>query len=156
MAKVERKLDIFNVLSHIDRKDRQYYRNLTEEQQKALAPLVVMRWLSGTTSIRQIVFLNELVNHLVFSIHRHKELLYYMLTTCTSGRPQRYFWNKTVSKTSATPKTYSVIQEYFQYSVKQTADILPLLTTDDIIDYAEQLGRQPDEIKAIKKELKNK
>lgn len=156
MAKVQRKLDVFDVLRHLDKKDRQYFKNLTEEQQKAFIPLIVMRWMSGTRNIRQIVFINELVNHLIFSLFKHKELLYYMLSVCGSGQTQRYMWNKTKSKSSSMPKTYIVLREYFDYNANQVVDIIPLLSNDDIIEYAEHLGRQPDELKIIKNELKNR
>lgn len=156
MAKVQHKLDVFDVLRHLDKKDTRYFEKLTEEQQKAFVPLIVMRWMSGTTNIRQIIFINELVNHLVFSLHRHKQLLYYMLTICGSGQIQRYFWNKTKSKSSSMPKVYDVLKQYFDYNTNQVADVLPLLSNDDIIEYAEHLGRQPEEIKSIKNELKNR
>ena len=159
MAKkpVKRKLDIFQVLDHISRKDTKYYRNLTEEEQKAFMPLVVMRWLSGTSSGRQVYFINELVNPSVFTNHQHKELLYYLLTICAPGEKRRYFWNKTLSKKSTScPTTVSVIREYFGYSTTEALEALPLLTDIDILLYAENLGRQKDDVTKIKKELRSR
>lgn len=154
-AQKKYKLDIFKVLGRISSKDVEYYRGLTEEEQKALQPLVVMRWLTGTTSAQQIYFLNELVNPFVFNMANHKELLVDLMTVCTSGRSQRYYWNKAQGKrTTKMPTTVGVIREFFSYSTSEAIDALPLLDDDQVLWYANELGRQPDDIKLIKKELK--
>lgn len=150
------KLDIFHVLDRISRKDPLFFNNLDEEQQKAFSPLVVMRWLSGTYSPLQIVLLNQLVNHLVFPLGKHKGLLYDLMTICTSGKTQRYVWNKMNSKKSVMPKSVAIIQEYYGYSKKHSLEALPLLTNEDIISHAEDLGKQKDEIRELKKELKSR
>ena len=155
--KPNRKLDIFQVLDHISNKDINFYRNLTEEEQKAFMPLVVMRWLSGTSSARQIYFLNELVNPHIFTSHQHKELLFYLMTVCAPGKKQRYFWNKTLSKKStATPTAVSVIREYFGYNTLEAIDAMKLLSNDNIMLYAEELGTQTDQLSKLKKELKGR
>lgn len=151
------KLDIFRVLGRISNKDTEFYKSLTEEEQKALAPLVVMRWLSGTRSAQQIYFLNELVNPFVFSMAKHKELLVDLMTVCAPGRTQRYYWNKAKGKrTSSTPTVVDVIRDYYGYSTTEAMEALPLLTDEDVLWYADELGRQPDEVKLIKKELKSR
>lgn len=157
MTEKKHKLDIFRVLDRTSRKDQAFYHDLTEEEQKAYQPLVVMRWLSGTTDARQIFFLNELVNPFVFNFTKHKELLYQLMTVCTGGKPQRYYWNKALSKKSTkTPTVIGVIKEYFKYNTIHAIESLPLLTDDDILDYASQLGRQKEDIAKIKKELKSR
>lgn len=157
MTQKKHKIDIFQVLNHISTKDRSFFNQLSDEEKKAFQPLIVMRWLSGTLEARQIFFLNELVNPFVFSTHTHKELLYYLMTTCTSGKPQRYSWNKALSKkSSGTPMSTSIVKDYFGYSTLHAVEALPLLSKDDILDYAEQLGRQKEDIAKIKKELKNR
>lgn len=149
------KLDLFDVLGKLSRKNCDFYDDLSEDEQKALHPLVVMRWLSGINSERQVVFLNELVNPLVFPLTNHKKLLVQLLSICTPGHVVRYKWNKAkTKKKSGQTAILGVVQEYFNYSSAHAADALPLLSDADILGYAENLGRQPDEIRAIKKELK--
>jgi len=151
----KRVLDIFNVLNHINKKDKDFINTLTEEELKAFQPYVVMRWLSGTASARQIFFLNTLVNQFVFNIPDHKVLLYYLMTICTSGKNQRYTWSSSASKKNKTlPNVISVIRDYYKYSSSEARDVLPLLSHEDILSHAACLGRQPDEIAKIKKELK--
>ena len=156
MAK-ERKLNIFNVLERLDVKDVYYYDKLTDNERKAFVPLVTMKWLSGVYDARQVYFINELVNPHVFNLYKHPKLLYFLMTLCGSGKSKKHFWNKTLSKkSSSTPTVIGVVREYFGYSTLEAIDALPLLSDVDILLYAENLGRQKDDIKKIKKELKSR
>ena len=122
----------------------------------AVEPSVTMRWLSGTSNARQIFYINELVNPNVFHLHKHKELLYFLMTLCGFG-PRRYFWNKTVlKKKTALPITISIVRRIYGYSTIEALDALPLLSNEDIMEHAEDLGEQPDIIKKLKKELKSR
>ena len=159
MAKPKQyKLDLFNtVLPNLSRKNEKFYTSLTEEETKEISPLILMRWLSGTNNARQVYFLNELVNPFVFTLPKHKELLVDLMTLCTSGHEQRYKFNKALSKkSSSTPKCVAIIMEIFNYNTVDALEVLPLISNDDILSFAEQLGRQPQEITAIKKELKSR
>lgn len=155
MAK-QYKLDLFHLLKHIDKKDTEFYSSLSEEEKKGFIPLITLRWLSGTRQERQIIFLNELVNRFVFPFDKHhRELLYKLLTICTTGKISRYHWNKVQSKkTSSAPTAVSIIKEYFKYNHQHAVDALPLLSNDDIMGYATELGLQPDVISKLKRELK--
>lgn len=150
------KLDIFRVLNQADRKSVSFYEHLSEEEKKAYSPFLVQRWLSGTSDVRQVVFLNEILNPYVFSLQHHKQLLWFLTTICTNEKPRKYFWNKLPGRqASSKPETLNVISQYFGYSKKQASDVLNLLTYEDINWYAEQLGKQPDELAKLKKEWKN-
>lgn len=154
MAK-ERALNIFDALNKISVKQRGYYESLSEEQQKEFLPIVLMRWLSCTHDARQVYFINEIVNPFVFSLHKHKQLLAQLMTVSTSGSSQRYNWMKAkLKKTSGTPNIVNLVKEYYGYSTRRAVEVLPLLRDSDILGYAEDLGRQPDDISKIKKELK--
>ena len=151
----DRKLDIFRVLAAADVKDRSFYENLTEDEVKALAPFIVARWMSGTPSAGQVYFINELFNPFVFSLGNHKQLLWYLLTVCSSGKKQRYSWNALPGKKSTSkPNAVRVVKEYFKYSTADAVNALVMLSGTDILDMAEELGWQPDEIAKLKKELK--
>ena len=152
----DRKVDIFELFKHINNKDIEYFNQLTEEEIKSISPLVVMRWLSGTSNMTQITFLNNIVNTKVFPLHRHKQLLYYLLLASVNGQ-YRYSWRKApTKKTSSMPLCLQAVSEYFGYSKSKTLDALPLLTDDAILGYAEELGFQPSEITKLKKELKTR
>lgn len=154
-AQKKRAIDIFEVLKAIDIKNYSYYDNLSEEQQKSYVPLVIMRWLSGTSDARQIVFINELVNAGVFRVTNHKGLLHRLMCICTSGKTQRYSWLKANQKKSGSlPQITKALRDYFGYSSSEVHEVLPLLTDNDIMEAVAALGYQKDEIAKIKKELK--
>jgi hypothetical protein len=149
------RLDIFRVLGAADAKQEDFYEKLTDEERKTFLPFLVTRWMSGTQDPGQIVLINEFANPYMFSLTSHKQLLWQLLTVCNSGRKQRYVWNKLPAKReSGKPTTIKVIRQFFKYSTKEAVDVLDILSRDDIIGLAEQLGWQPDEIAKIRRELK--
>ena len=153
----QHKVDIFEVLDNLNVKNRDYYNSLTDEEKKAIPMPVLMRWLTGTSDPRQIIFINELVNPFVFNLWRYQELVMDLMMACTSGRKIRYKYPKIAKKkASKTPKLVKTIQEYFGYSSQHAEDALPILEDDAILDYALRLGYQKDDIKIIKKELRSR
>jgi len=157
MKPKKHKLNIFKVLEQISVKNRNYYSCLSDEEKKAIAPLVIQRWLSGTKDARQVYFLNSFANEFIFNLSNHKELLIDLLIVCSSGKNQRYLWNKAKGKKSSKlPNVVNVIQQIFGYSSSKAYGVVSLLSDDDILNYAHDLGLQTTEIKQIKKELKER
>lgn len=151
-----RSLDIFSLLSRISEKNVEYFDKLTEQEAREFQPFVVMRWMTGTNDARQVYFVNELVNRYVFDF-RDKRLLYMLLTIASSGQPQRYRWKKPASRKSASLSTaVDVIKKYYDYTSKEATDVLGILTNDQIMSHAEDLGLQKDEIAKLRKELKTR
>lgn len=157
MAPKKRSLDIFTVLNNISKKNVGYYDTLPENEQKELQPFVVMRWLTGTKDARQVYFLNEIVNRFAFELGSHKELLYKLLCVATSGQGQRYQWKKVASRKGAgLTLCVDVVKRYYNYNTSQALDALGILTNDDILDHAEDIGLQKEDIAKLKKELKKR
>lgn len=151
----ERKLDIFRVLEAINNKDVTFLDRITEEEAKAFVPFVVQRWMSGTSSARQIFFINELLNPFVFSLQQHKKLLWDLMMVCSPNKPQRYSWNALPGKKNTSkPTAVKVLQQYYGYSATEAVNVLDMLTRQDLIDMAEDLGWQQEDIAKIKKEVK--
>jgi hypothetical protein len=153
MAK-ERKLDIFNVLSHIDKKDYNWFASLPIEEQKEFAPVVAQRWLSGTNDALQIVLINELVNKFTFSCGGHKDLLYRLMCCTTNGSTKRYQWTKSKSNKSSKPISTKVVQQYYTCSSQHAYENLELLTKDQVAAMAMDLGYEKADITKIKREMK--
>lgn len=154
MTEQKYKFDIFKILERLSVKDKEFFDVMSPEDLKALHPLVLMRWMSGTTDARQIFFLNEISNVMVFPLTKHKQLLLNLLMISSSGKTKRYFWNKPKNnKKTSTPHTVELIKKHFGYSTLEAKDALLLLKDEDILGYAAYHGYQPTEAKAIAKEL---
>lgn len=157
MASETEKLDIFRVMKAADAKNPQFFDKLTEEEVKQLQPFLVMRWMTGTSSARQVYFMNEFVNPYAFSLTNHKRLIWQLLTVAADGKSRRYEWIKAPGKaTSNKPISVDVVRQYYGYNTKHANEALACLTVDDVIDMADELGRQHDEIQKITKEWKPK
>lgn len=143
-------LDIFNILGRISKKDY----NFSDEEMKAIQPMVVMRWLSGTTNIRQVFFLNEFVNRYCFQFSNHKQLLLNLMTVTTDGKFQRYTWLKRVKQAPKFPMITKIIKQYYNYNNRHALSVIHILTPDTIRQHAESLGYQKDDMKILEKELK--
>ena len=149
----EYKVDIFDVLNRISCGEKDIWEKFSDEERKAISPLIVMRWLSGTSNQRQIVYLNTLVNHLIFVLAKHQDLLFKLMASCTDKRPARYQW---IGQKKAGPSkklTIKAIQQYYGYSQREANSVAHLLVKDDIIQMSESLGWEKDEITKLKKEL---
>lgn len=148
------KYNIFDILAKINGKKYNYYQEATKEEQKAIAPLVLQRWLSGASEEkeRQIVFLNEFVNPYVFNLYTHPDLLWKLMCVSTSGKRIRNSYPQNSKKQSSSLKI-KVIKEYFKYSQSKAEGVLKFLSPEDIIKCAHDLGYESSDITKLKKEL---
>lgn len=146
------KLDIFRVLSDVDRGDLKLYSKFTDEEKKGFPPLVVMRWMTGTSDQRQIIALNTFTNPYIFSLGKHPELLAQLLSACSSKQQRRYGW---LGIKSGKKKTLArqAVMEYFDYSSLEMRKLTELPPSSEIMEMAELLGWQKDELAKLKKEL---
>lgn len=159
MAKAPAKgyaLDIFRVLDHINARDYSAYTNWTDSEQKAFQPYVAMKWMLGTDNKRTLLRLNARANLYMFCLGQHKQLLHMLLCACTNGKSQRYSWIKTSNKQSSMSTTLEVVQEFYHYSERHAKQVLSMLSKDEVLDMAQWLGRQSDELTKIKNEFKSR
>ena len=152
-----RPLDIFEVLERINCNDFQYYHRITEDQQKSLQPFVLMKWMVGTKNMKQVGRINNYVNKYMFSLGTdHKELLFKLLCSTTDGLGSRYFWAKNAKTTSSTPMCIKMVQELWDMTAEQAKQSMILLNDETLLEIAQYLGRQSDELTKIKSELKSR
>lgn len=153
---LEYKLDIFKVLNAANSKNQKFYQGLTEEERKAFIPSVTTRWMSGTSNAGQVMLINEFLNPYVFSLYKHPQLLWQLMTICNIGKSQKYTWNKLPGKKiSSKPNAQRAIMQYYGYSSNEAATVLQLMDREDILAIAADLGYQSEEISKIKKEVKS-
>lgn len=154
MAEKTFKLDIFNLMSRLDSGEKDIWNTLTDDEKKGFSALIIMRWMSGCTDFRQIMYLNTFVNETLFTLSKHPELLMQLLSVSSSKTPKRYQWiGVKGNKKNKNELKVQVISEYYGYTNREARHALPLLTNEDILEYAGELGYQKEQIQMLKKEL---
>ncbi len=149
----ESKLDIWELLRAIDDNKRAFLKQLPEAQRKGFAPIVVLRWLSGSGDQAQLHNLNELVNSTVFNLYKHPDLLYRLMTAATPACRKQYQWIKPHKKAKLS-KRIDVIKRYLSVPNRQAFEFTELYTDDDILEMSDALGDDKDFTKLLKAEMK--
>lgn len=123
MAK-EPKLPLKTVLQAIDKRDKNFYNNLTTEQRKSLGLWMMLRYASsvqGKNAAQYIFMVNELFNQDFYSINKHPELQWLLLSACGSGKVEFHPYIKPPTQKKKKNKSQQFI-----------ADLLPHLKADEI------------------------
>lgn len=78
-----------DIMAAVDKKDRDYYNRLSDEQKKAFVPWMMMRYASsaqGKVSAHYLFMVNELVNKNFMDVSKHPELQWLLLSACGTGK----------------------------------------------------------------------
>jgi hypothetical protein len=121
------KLNIANEMRQFDRKDRNFYRDLTDEERKKFSNYLMIRWGSAVEGSRELqefylIATNERFNKHFFTLSRHPELQWLCATTVSPdmGTP-RHNW---IAPKKKEPGASGIR--------KQLAELYPHLKDDDI------------------------
>jgi len=151
-------LDIRNEMAQFDRKNKDFYDSLNDEQKKKFAPFLMIRWGSavGGSSDLQAYYLmscNENLNKHFFDISasRHKKFQWLLATTVSPGLGNQYHqWIKPRPKTTDN-KNVKFLRDLHPHLKEDDLKLLAELNTkDELKEYARGLGWDD---KVIKKEL---
>ena len=148
------KLDIKDVLKHIDDFDLAYFNALSDDQKKSLSPYVLMLWMNGCKSPLQVLLLNGIVNELIFNLPSgHNELLYKLLLVASDGKKKKYNWMKRKSSSKKYATCVGLLRRKYNCSTRIALEYVKRLDYDDMAEIAMDFGEQDDTLKKIKKEL---
>jgi len=113
------KLALSSVLSALDRKDRAFFDNLNEEEQKEIQPYVLIRYMAfckgGGKDLKEWYFraTNEFVNTGFWDLNsKHKKLMWNMLCDISPNMGKQFHeWVPMAKKTKN--KKIAVLEEIF-------------------------------------------
>jgi len=88
--KMSNRLTIQHEMSVFDRKERTFYRELTDEERKKFSNFLMIRWgssVQGSSDLQEFYVLscNARLNKHFFAMHKHPELQWLMATTVSPG-----------------------------------------------------------------------
>jgi hypothetical protein len=122
------KLSINNEMAVFDRKDRDFYDNLTDEERKKFSTFLMIRYGSsvlGSQDLQEfyVISCNERLNKHFFALHKHPKLQWLMATTVSPGMgTQRHQWIAPKKKEAGPAGSVK----------KQLAELFPNMKQDEL------------------------
>lgn len=145
--------DLFEALAKLSSGDLQWYDRLSPEDKKAASPFVLGRWLTGTSDTAQLIRLNTFVNPYVFSLGQEKALLFKLMAAACTGKSKRYNWLKAPGAKTAPKLKLLAIEQYYDVTSREARLYESSVPAGDVINMAEELGWDSEELKKLKKEV---
>lgn len=147
----DKKITIFDQLNLINKHNIE---PLNEEDSKQFVPLLAMRWLTGSSDESQILRVNDRLNPYVFTLYKHKDLLWKLACASSNGKTKKYTWLKSNSSKNKHKLTLQILSEYYQISDLESKEYLSIINEEDVIQMANELGYDKDQITKVKAEFK--
>jgi hypothetical protein len=136
-------------MAQFDRKNREFYDSLTEEQKKKFSPYLMIRWGSSVQGSRDLqefylISTNQRLNRHFFSVNtaQHKKLQWLMATTVSPDMgTQRHQWIPPKKKEPGAGTMRKQLAELFPHLPDKELDVLAKITTKAEVDqYIRDLG----------------
>jgi len=135
------KLHIANEMRQFDRKNRDFYDELTDEERKKFAPFLMIRWgscVEGSRDLQEfyVISTNERLNKHFFSFNstRHKKLQWLMATTVSPDMGAfKHNWISPKKK-EGTGAVRKQLAELFPHYKSDELDLLTTITTKKELD----------------------
>jgi len=151
------KLNIANEMLQFDRKNREFYDDLTEEEQKKFSPFLMIRLgsdVQGSAELQAyyLISTNERLNKYYFDISgkEHKKFQWLLATTVSPGMGKQYHkWLAAKKKDSGNNRAEKFFAELYPHMRHDEIKLLAELNSkDDIKQLAKAHGWDDKRIKA--------
>ena len=127
------KLSIQNEMSQFDRKNRDFYDSLTEEERKKFSNYLMIRWgsaVQGSAELQEfyLVATNERLNKHFFTVNKHPKLQWLMSTSVSPGMgSHRHQWIAPKKKETGSNEIKKMLMDLYPSSKMQDIDTLSKL-----------------------------
>jgi hypothetical protein len=143
------KLNIANEMRQLDRKNKNFYNELTEEERKKFSLFLMLRWSSAVEGAQElqeyyVQSCNHYLNKHFFDIGRHPKLQWLCATAVSPGLgTPRHLWIAPKKKEAGlSAKRKALIAIYPTYKDDEI-DVLAAITTQKEIDaYHKAAGKE--------------
>lgn len=141
------KLSIGNEMAQLDRKNRDFYDSLTEEERKKFSNYLMLRWGSSVQGAEElqsyyVQSCNHYLNKHFFAINKHPKLQWLCATAISPNMGTfKHQWIAPKKKQSSDSKKRKQLAEMFPTYKDDEIDVMMKLVTDkEIKDYLKHLG----------------
>ena len=134
------KLSIQNEMSQFDRKNRDFYDSLTDEERKKFSNYLMIRWgscVQGSTDMQEFYLFsaNERLNKHFFAINNHPKLQWLCATSVSPGLgDQRHQWIANKKRDSAASGHKKKIAELYPHLSHDDIELLAKINTKKDVD----------------------
>lgn len=143
------KLSIHNEMAQFDRKNREFYDELTDEERKKFSNYLMIRWgsaVQGSPELQEfyLISCNERLNKHFFAINRHPKLQWLCATAVSPGMGvHRHQWIAPKKKEGSTSTSRKLLAELYPNLKQDELDVMSVITTKKELDaYLRELGRE--------------
>ena len=140
------KLTIANEMRQFDRKNRNFYNELTDEEKKKFSTYLMIRWGSAVEGSRElqefyVIACNERLNKHFFSVSKHPKLQWLMATTVSPnmGTPRHSWIAPKKKEAGLSAKRRALVAMYPHYKDDEI-DVMCEITTQKEIDEYNRLA----------------
>ena len=148
------KLSINNEMTQFDRKNREFYDELTDEERKKFSTYLMLRYgasVEGTADLQEwyLRATNERMNINFFDLGKHPKLQWLLATTVSPGMgTQRHYWQASKKKEGSNSKAVKFITQLYPHMKQDEVELLAdLNTTKELKELAKQSGWSGQDIK---------
>ena len=121
-------------MMQFDRKNRQFYDELTDEERKKFSNYLMIRWGSSVQGSRDlqefyVIATNERLNKHFFAVNRHPRLQWLMATSVSPGMgTHRHQWIAPKKKDAGSNEVKKQLMELYPNMKQADIEVLALLT----------------------------
>jgi hypothetical protein len=153
-----RKLDMFVLLTALDRCDGDWLSKQSEDVRKEFTPLVAMRWMAtladGPQSAYMLWLVNERVNGHMFDLSsKHPDLIFRLLASCGLGvAKNNHQWLPGVSRKHANNAAADLLLEWFpEANDVEISLLLSKYERAEFRKFIDECGVQPNDVQNVVK-----
>jgi hypothetical protein len=134
------KLNIANEMAVFDRKDRDFYDSLTDEERKKFSTFLMIRWGSSINGSRElqeyyVQSCNHYLNKNFFAISKHPKLQWLCATAVSPGMgTHRHNWIAPKKKEAGASGFKKQLAELFPHYKDDEIELLAKITTKKELD----------------------
>jgi len=143
------KLSIQNEMTQFDRKNREFYDSLTDEERKKFSNYLMIRWgsaVQGSQELQEfyVIATNERLNKRFFDINRHPRLQWLCATTVSPGLgTHRHPWIAPKKREAGASGIRKQLAELYPHLKDDELDVMVKINTKKDIDaYLKQAGQE--------------
>lgn len=149
------KLSIANETAQLNKKNRNFFNELTDEEQKKFSTYLIMKYsanVEGSADLQEwyLRASNERVNQNFFDLGRHPKLQWLLCTTISPGMgPQRHYWIPAKKKDGKiNTKLTKFLTKLNPHLKEDDIELLSIINSEvDIKQLAVDMGMSDQDIK---------